>query len=91
MFWISSPNKNFDPSPLQVCIPNSIRGNSKVLGINQKMEEKMREDEEFQNPVMELDHVAKFLQGKTILITGATGFLAKGAYTILLLSQKGLY
>ncbi|GMJ12211.1 fatty acid reductase 5 [Hibiscus trionum] len=26
---------------------------------------------------MELGHVAKFLQGKTILVTGATGFLAK--------------
>ncbi|XP_017980749.1 PREDICTED: probable fatty acyl-CoA reductase 4 isoform X1 [Theobroma cacao] len=26
---------------------------------------------------MELDHVVKFLQGKTILVTGATGFLAK--------------
>ncbi|GMJ10711.1 fatty acid reductase 1 [Hibiscus trionum] len=26
---------------------------------------------------MEMDHVAKFLRGKTILITGATGFLAK--------------
>ncbi|KAL1082114.1 hypothetical protein V6Z11_D09G113500 [Gossypium hirsutum] len=26
---------------------------------------------------MELDNVAKFLQGKTILVTGATGFLAK--------------
>ncbi|KAE8719516.1 Fatty acyl-CoA reductase 1 [Hibiscus syriacus] len=41
------------------------------------MEGKIREDEEFQIPETELDHVAKFLQGKTILITGATGFLAK--------------
>ncbi|KAK8638356.1 hypothetical protein V6N13_136787 [Hibiscus sabdariffa] len=39
----------------------------------------MRKNEEFQNQDsdMEIDNVAKFLQGKTILVTGATGFLSK--------------
>ncbi|KAK8683354.1 hypothetical protein V6N13_039416 [Hibiscus sabdariffa] len=36
-----------------------------------------REDEQFQNQDMEFDRIAKFVQGKTILVTGATGFLSK--------------
>ncbi|KAE8674870.1 putative fatty acyl-CoA reductase 5 [Hibiscus syriacus] len=41
------------------------------------MKEGTSENDEFQNQDMEMDNVAKFLRGKTILITGATGFLAK--------------
>ncbi|WRX29215.1 Fatty acyl-coenzyme A reductase, partial [Theobroma cacao] len=37
---------------------------------------------------MELDHVVKFLQGKTILVTGATGFLAKSK-TMLVTGATG--
>ncbi|PPS09878.1 hypothetical protein GOBAR_AA10769 [Gossypium barbadense] len=41
------------------------------------MKEMIRENDERQNQDMDLDNVTKFLQGKTILVTGATGFLAK--------------
>jgi hypothetical protein len=32
--------------------------------------------------IMELESMTKFLEKKTILVTGATGFLAKGTYTL---------
>jgi hypothetical protein len=32
--------------------------------------------------IMELESMPKFLENKTILVTGATGFLAKGPYTL---------
>ncbi|KAK6229840.1 hypothetical protein SCA6_018791 [Theobroma cacao] len=45
----------------------------------QKNKKKKAGEKKFPNQDMnmELDHVVKFLQGKTILVTGATGFLAK--------------
>ncbi|KAL4295864.1 hypothetical protein GQ457_12G027470 [Hibiscus cannabinus] len=42
------------------------------------MRGRTRENDEIsQNQDMEMDHVARFLRDKTVLITGATGFLAK--------------
>ncbi|KAK8683357.1 hypothetical protein V6N13_039419 [Hibiscus sabdariffa] len=42
------------------------------------MRGRTRENDEIsQNQEMEMDHVARFLRDKTVLITGATGFLAK--------------
>ncbi|KAK6229839.1 hypothetical protein SCA6_018790 [Theobroma cacao] len=49
-----------------------------------KNKKKKTGEKKFQNQDMnmELDHVVKFLQGKTILVTGATGFLAKSTLSL---------
>ncbi|KAL4297768.1 hypothetical protein GQ457_12G027450 [Hibiscus cannabinus] len=46
------------------------------------MKGSIRENEEFQSRDVEFDPITKFLQVKTILVTGATGFPSKAVWSI---------